>query len=177
MPKLKSSYKIFIFLTAVAAAIWLGSYVSRFSAFYNIFAGPELDIRGDLNPESIRGIFFGLLSPLSTSIFSYFSFLVFFYLSVIFSGLNIKRHGWLFISLLMVTLTAPFEIFLIWKYDIEMLYQILSSQFDSLELVSFYIDRIKMFSFMPFVMVLTIITLFGLFIFRPFEMKNDQNEA
>lgn len=177
MPKLKPSYKIFIFLTAVSAAIWLGSYISRFSTFYNIFAGPELDIRADLNPEAIRGLFFGLLSPLSTSIFSYFAFLIFFYLSVIFSGMNIKRHGWLFISLVMVTLTAPFEIFLIWKYDIDMLFQIFSTEFKALDLVGFYIDRIKMFSFMPFVMVLTIITLFGLFIFRPFEMKNDKNET
>lgn len=177
MIKQKTHFTVLTFLTSIASIIWIGSYISRFSVFYNIFSGPELTINSFLNNEALYGLLYGMYAPLGTSIFSYFVFLVFFYLTIFSSGLSLKRHGWLFISLIMVTLTAPLELYLVWKYDLEIFFRVYSTKFNPQEIIDFYITRIKTFSFMPFVMILTVITLFGLFIFRPLEMTGSSDET
>ncbi len=175
MIKNKSLRNFLILLAAVSGAVWFGSYITRFSAFYFLFEGPELAMKALFQTEMLRGFLYGLIPSLSISIFAYLAFLLCFYLWVFTSGLSLKNEGWLFISLVLITLTAPFELYLIWKYDYKLFAMLYYSQFNPENSVQFYIERIKTFSFMPIVSLLDLVTVFGLFYYRPF-VKKQENE-
>lgn len=172
MHKLNNISKILLTITLIFGSIWLGGYIARHLVIYQFF-DPEnfrlLDIyNNSTSQNSIRLI----QSLLVLNIVTYSVFLTFLLLFIIISKVNLKRNGWIFICLMIVLITAPFEIFLLTK-DYDILLQIMNNSFDTLNVLTLIQKRIEVLSSFSIIEVFAYISMFFLIIFKPLTKLNE----
>jgi len=166
MNKLTKTAKFFLYVFVASGAIWLGSYITRLSAFYQLFQAAEFTLKEFVNDQNIAGIFQTLIAAVSINIIFYLLMIVSFIFFVITSKLNLKQNGWLFISVVLILLTAPFEVYLMLiDYTIVML--VLNEGFNPQEVLNLVIKRFTVLSSFPLVEILSYLAIIYLFLFQP----------
>ena len=88
---------------------------------------------------------------------------ILFYLT---NNLRLRFNGWLFIILIAVLITLPFEIYLM-LIDYKVIITLLNSSFDSAQIILLLRDRIKDLSSFPIVVLLTYLSFYYFIIFQP----------
>jgi hypothetical protein len=166
MKNISTLSKYFAFLTLAAGSIWIGSYISRLFSVYRLFVGPDLSLQSYINSQNVDWILISLLpiliTPFITFIIMIFSFLWF----IVISKIKLKDNGWLFIILVAVLITLPFEIYLM-TIDYKIITQLMSSSIDSNQIINLLKERISLLSSFPIVIILTYFSFFFFIIFRP----------
>lgn len=165
--------KTIAFIAAAAFTLWLGSYFSRLLVVYQLFDAETLQLKSIYDNNVLNQVFYTILPLLLTNISAYLTFLIFFILFIFISKIKLKQNGWLFIILLIVLVTAPFELFLIYK-DYQIVNLILGLNPDSLKILETVKDRMLILNSFSLIEVFCFIAIIFLTIFKPLK-KNNEN--
>ena len=84
--------------------------------------------------------------------------------------LSLRFNGWLFIILIAILVTFPFEIYLM-LIDYKVVIALISGSFDSEQVITLLRDRIKDLSSFPIVALLTYLSFYYFIIFKPITKK------
>jgi len=172
MKNLSIFSKTVLLFTIIFFTVWLGGYIARQIAVYQLFEPVELNLKTFYNSSNLSSAF-SLLVPLIISNFiTYTCFLLLFLTFIVTSKLNLRRNGWLFIITLIIIITAPFEIYLsLIDYKIIRLglANINESNF-ILELTKERLTKLNSFSLIEIFSYLAIIFLV---LFRPLQKSNE----
>lgn len=163
--------KIFAVLALISAAIWVGSYLSRLFLVYQLFEGPDLILRGYINNENINGILFSIYPSF---VLHFAAFIIMFITTVLFyltSKINLRFNGWLFIILIAIIITTPFEIYLM-LIDYQVIMMLYSNSFDSNTVINLLRNRIKDLSSYSIVAILTYLSFYYFIVFQPLTKKD-----
>lgn len=170
MKNISTISKFFAVLSLIAAAIWVGSYLSRLFLVYQLFEGPDLILKSYITNENINGILFSILPSF---VVHFIAFIVMFLSTIIFylnSKINLRYNGWLFIILIAIIITTPFEIYLM-LIDYKIIMMLNNGSFDSNIVISLLRDRIKDLSSYSIVAILTYLSFYYFIVFQPLTKK------
>ena len=162
--------KIFAVLSLMAASIWVGSYLSRLFVVYNLFEGQDLVLQKYITNENINGI---LLSLLPSILVHFIAFIVMILSALLFyftNKVNLRFNGWLFIILIAVIITVPFEIYLM-TIDYRIITMLNGTSFNSVTVIELLKDRIQNLSSYPIVAILTYLSFYYFIVFQPLIKK------
>lgn len=173
MNNLTKISKSFLFISLSALAVWLGGYLVRQLVIYQFFEPENLLLRPIYNSNNLPAVLITIAPILVFNIITFLIFLISILLFLFISKINLKKEGWFFICLLIIFITAPFEIYLMLKD-----YSILKSIFLTNMQPELIIAQIKdrMISLSSFTLI-EIFSYFGfifLFVFKPLR-KHDEN--
>ncbi len=166
MKNISTVSKIFAFLALTASAIWIGSYLTSLLAVYQLFEGADLTLKQYITDENINGILFTLLPIIVTPFITFIVMIVSFILFIVFSKINLRQNGWLFIILIAVLITLPFEVYLM-SIDYKIISILQNSTFDSNQVLLLLKERITKLSSFPLIIMLTYISFYYFIIFKP----------
>lgn len=166
MKALSKISKIFLFLFVSTGAVWLGSYITRLSLFYNLFQANEFVLKEFVSEQNMVEIFKTLTASITINLIFYLLMLSTFLTFIISSKLSLKQNGWLFISMILILLTAPFELYLC-VIDYKILSQVLSADFAANDTLKLIIERFTIFSSFPIVEILSYFAVAYFFLFQP----------
>lgn len=166
MNKLNNPSKLFLFLFVASGAIWLGSYITRLSLFYQLFQATELTLKEFVTGQNISGIFQTLIAAISINLIFYLLMIASFIIFVLTAKLSLKQNGWLFISVVLILITAPFELYLM-LIDYNIVSQIFSGNFDPKLILTLVVKRFTILSSFPIVEILSYFAVIYLFLFQP----------
>jgi len=87
------------------------------------------------------------------------------------SKINLRYNGWLFIILIAIIITIPFEIYLM-LIDYKIIMMLNNGSFDSNTVISLLRDRIKDLSSYSIVAILTYLSFYYFIVFQPLTKKD-----
>lgn len=163
--------KIFAVLSLISGAIWVGAYLSRLFLVYQLFEGPDLILKTYITHENVNGILFSILPSFVVHFVAFIVMLLSTLIFYISSKINLRYNGWLFIILIAIIITTPFEIYLM-LIDYKVIMMLNSGSFDSNAVISLLRDRIKDLSSYSIVALLTYLSFYYFIIFQPLVKKD-----
>ena len=172
MKKNSTLSNIFAVVSLIGTSIWIGSYLTRLFLVYQLFEGTDLILKTYINESNINGILFSLLPAIIVHFVSFFVMIISIVLFCLTSKLSLRFNGWLFIILIAVVITLPFEIYLM-LIDYKLIIALISGSFDSHLIISLLRDRIKDLSSFSIVALLTYLSFYYFIVFQPFTKKNE----
>jgi len=176
MEKLNKLSKIFLYISTLSGIIWLGSYISRILVTYQLFKPKGLQLKDYVNEQNLYGILYTISSAISITFVLFIVFLISFFIFILTSKINLKKEGWLFITLVIILITAPFEIYLM-TIDYKIISKVFFSIFDSNEILQLYVKRIKQINSFPLIEIFSYFGIIYLFLFQPLKLKStDENK-
>ena len=173
MKSVSTISKIFAAMSLIAVSIWVGSYFTRLFLVYQLFEGTDLILKSYINESNINGILYSLLPALMVQFISFIVMIISIILFYLTSNLSLRFNGWLFIILMGVLITLPFEIYLM-IIDYKIIIALMSGSFDSAQIIILLRDRIKNLSSFPIVVLLTYLSFYYFIVFQPFTNKVEQ---
>jgi len=176
MKNLNFFSKIILSISLASGALWLGSYTTKLFAFFNLFETNQsnlLILKSNLINVDLKPLIYELMPVISLSLISYLVFLLFSFLFLLISKINLKENGWLFISLMIVIICLPFEFALSLK-DYKLLRMIFDNYQNVPEMIELIKTRITMLSSFPIISLVLHYSIFFLFVFKPLTKKNKQ---
>ena len=174
MKKISVISKTFAVLSLIAGSIWIGSYLTRLFAVYQIFEGPDLIIKSYINDSNRDGILFALLPIFVVHFVAFIIMIISTSLFFLTSKLNLRNNGWLFIIVVAVIITLPFELYLM-LIDYKVIIALNNGSFDGIIMISLLRDRIKDLSSFSIVALLTYISFFYFIVFQPLTKNTSEN--
>lgn len=166
MDKLNKISKSLLYLFVVSGTIWLGSYVTRLSLFYNLFRSDELVLKEYVNNQNISGIFTTLIAAVSINMIFYLIMILSFVFFFVTAKLNLKLNGWLFISVILILVCLPFELYLM-SIDYKFVMMVWKGSFNSQEALQLVLKRFTIISSFSVVEILSYLAVIYLFLFQP----------
>ena len=166
--------KVLAFLSLLSGIIWLGSYLTRMIISYSHF-----DIRLSLlvtaDNEVLKSILMTVNPAVIATFISYIIFIITFTLFIIFSKINLKKNGWLFIIVLIVYVTFPFEAYLM-TFDYKLIYELnFNKLFNPGYCMGLIRERFIRLNGFPVVIVLSYCSIVYFLLFKPFS-NNTKDE-
>ncbi|NMB81284.1 MAG: hypothetical protein GYA14_05655 [Ignavibacteria bacterium] len=173
MTKLNKLSKLFLFLTIVFGSLWLGSYLIRQLVVYQFFEPEGLALRSYYNQLNLDAVIKTIAPILVSNIILYLFYLVFFLIFLFVSKIKLKEEGWFLITILVIFITAPFELYLLYKdYKIvDQVYFAISTP--SLDLIALLKERMQSLSSFALIEIFSYIGIVFLFIFKPLRKTNE----
>ncbi len=164
--------RIFLFISSSAGIVWIGSYVARLSLAYQLFYGNYFSLKSYVTAQNLPGILTTLNPGIILSGIAYLVFIISFIIFLASSGISLKKNGWLFISMLLIFITMPFELFLMVKFDYKIINAVSSGTFNGTEVLNYYIARFKVLGSFPLIELISYGAVIFFIIFRPFNIKS-----
>ena len=131
-------------------------------------------LKSYVNDKNLYGILYTISSSVTLTFILFIIFIVSFIIFLLTSKVSLKKEGWLFVSLLIIAVTAPFELYLM-TIDYKIITKVFYSIFDEKEVLGLFIKRLKLISGFSLIEIFSYIAIIGLFIFQPLKMK-EKNE-
>ncbi|QQS37941.1 MAG: hypothetical protein IPM56_08385 [Ignavibacteriales bacterium] len=174
MRKSSKVSNIFLFIASLSGALWTGSYLLRTFISYWFFEPEDFVLKAFITTENMAGITYSLTPVVSTTLILYLVFITTFILYIITTDLKLKLNGWLFISLLIVLVTLPFEAYLM-TIDYKMISFLTSATYDPEMIIDLIRKRFNVLGNFPIVILFCYFSLFYFIIFRPFTKKINED--
>lgn len=172
MKNLRLPAKIFLFISLLSGALWMGSYLARLIISYQLFEETGFNLKPFVTQENIPGIFETIGPVIILTLISYVIFIITYIIFIISAKLNLKKNGWLFITTLIIFLTFPFELYLM-TIDYKMIMTINSNNFSTLQLINLITERYRVFSSFPLIELFCYFGVIYFILFQPLKMKTD----
>jgi hypothetical protein len=173
MKKLGLFSKIAMYVSVTSGALWLGGYFLRMIVVYQLFQGPELNLRSFISNQNLGGILSMLNSADLTTGLLYVVFISSFLIFLITSGLKLKNNGWLFISAVIIFVTMPFEIYLM-SIDYKIFSIVNAGVFDAKHVLGLYINRLNSLGSFSIVEILSYFSVLYFIIFQPLKRHAEE---
>lgn len=170
MNNLPKIAKIFYYIFFLSLSLWLGSYASRIFTSYQLFEPTELLLKSFYNSDFLYQVFYTINPIILIHCISFIIMILSFTFFLLFSKLNLKINGWLFISTVFIYLSLPFEIYLM-TIDYNIFKNVFYGLKDNQFILQLIIKRIKVLSSFPLIEILFYCAILFLFLFRPLTKK------
>lgn len=170
MKNISTISKIFAVLSLITLSIWLGVYISRLFLVYQLFEGPDLILKSFISDQNIDGILTAMMPSIVTHFTAFILMIVSFILFYSTSKIKLRYNGWLFIILIAVLITLPFEIYLM-LIDYNFIKLVYSGSFDASQIIDLLRDRIKDLSSFSLVEIFTYLSFYYFIVFQPLSKK------
>ena len=100
--------KLFTLIAAISGCIWLGSYATRMIISYQLF-DIDMKIASYINDNNLE-IILKIISPsINTTFVLFVTFIIAFTIFLFTSDIKLKENGWMFITVVIIYTTLPFE--------------------------------------------------------------------
>ncbi len=172
MSNLSKTSKLFLVITFISYALWIGSYCAKNLVFFQFFEPETMALKSIYANADFLSIFFSVFPVVTLNVVTYFIFILFFMLFVFTSKLKLRWNGWLFISLLVIVLTMPVEIYLIAKYDWNFIVDVNRMKITADSAIEMIKQRVSKFGMYSFISIFSTLSIVFFFIFRPLT-KNE----
>lgn len=166
MKKISTFSKTFATLSIISGSIWLGAYFLRLFLNYQLFEGPDLELKTYVTSENLNGILYTLLPSVIVTFVSFIILIIFFLLFLVSSKVSLKHNGWLFIITIILLVTLPFEVYLM-MIDYRLLLNLFTGTFDSHLIIKLVRDRILNLSSFPIVELFCYMSFYYFIVFQP----------
>jgi hypothetical protein len=173
MKNISAISKTFVVLSLIAGSIWIGSYLTRLFAVYQLFEGPDLIIKSYINENNRDGILFSLLPIFVVHFVAFIITIITSLLFLLTSKLKLRYNGWLFIIVVAMIITLPFEVYLM-LIDYKIIIALNNGSFDGINMISLLRDRIKDLSSFSIVALLTYVSFFYFIVFQPLTKNTSE---
>jgi hypothetical protein len=150
--------------------LWLGTYLSRLLLTYQLFMPKDFILKSFVSPLNLGGILTTINSSVTVTLILFPVFFLSFILFLFTSKVNLKQEGWLFIILLIVFITAPFEAYLM-TIDYNIVMKVFYGNFDPNQILQLYIKRLKVLGSFPLIEIFSYFGVVYFAIFQPLKMK------
>jgi hypothetical protein len=171
MNKTNKFSSTFLSIASVSGIFWMGSYLLRMILTYQIFDETTSVLKPYLNNSNLNGILFTLNPAVITTFVLFITFIVFFVLFLLTAKINLKKNGWLFIIVILVIITAPFEIYLM-TIDYKIFTLVYNGSFNTGEIITLLMKRLKDLSSFSLIELFCYCTIVFLTIFQPLKQEN-----
>ncbi len=174
MEKISKLSKVFSSVALLSGGLWLGAYIERLFITFMLFKKEGLILKDFVNDSNLSGI----LTTISPSVLITFIFYVILFISftlfLLISKISLKQNGWLFIITLLIYITLPFEAYLM-TFDYKMILEIISGAQNSSYLLGLTIDRFRLLSGFPVIIIFSYLSIPFFIVFKPFTatIKNE----
>lgn len=158
--------KINLFIVVSSFIIWLGTYIARHLAIYQLFEPEGLVLRSIYDSNNLNAVWHSLTPLLVSSLITFPVFILTFLTYLFISKVSLKKEGWLFISLLIILVTAPFEIFLMMR-DYRIVNLLLSNVAEPMKILDMIRERITILSSFSLIEIFSYLAIVFLSIFKP----------
>ncbi len=173
MDKLSKFSKIFLFLTSVFGALWLGGYLTRQLVVYQFFNPEDLSLRSVYNNHNLDAAIKTIAPIFVSNLILYLFFLITFLIFIVTTKIKFRLEGWLLFITLIVLITAPFEIYLIVR-DYKIISDIyLSADVSAATILNQIKERMQLLSSFSIIEILSFIGIIFLVIFKPLRKANE----
>lgn len=175
MKKIKSEIidKLLQSIILISGSVWLGSQITKILTIYYFFQSDEfgrISLKNEILSETVNLIAYQLVPLFSVSLISYTIFIIFIIAYSIYIRKNIKKMGWLFISLAIIFLCLPFEIYLS-LIDFKLFELLFYRIGDSFSILSLFEKRIQSLSSFPIISIILHFITATLVIFKPLDNR------
>lgn len=164
--------KIFASVAIASGSIWLGSYLLKLFMVYQLFEPKNLSLKNkfiSIDMDVFLSVFLpAFITPFAAYVIMVICILIF----LLTTKISFKENGWLFITLMIVLLTLPFEIYLM-LIDYKIITMLIHNSFNSDMLLGLFVERITALNAFPLIQILSYISIFFLIIFKPLTIKKE----
>lgn len=167
MNNLSKTSKTILVFTFISYALWVGSYVAKNLLLFQFFEPETMALKNIFAKSDLFSIFYSFYPVITLNVVCYILFILLFILFVVTSRLNLRNNGWLFISLLVVLLTMPVEIYLIIKYEYNMIIDTNNMSLAVQPAIEMLKQRVAKFGMYSFVSIFSTLSIIFFFIFKP----------
>ena len=174
MENISKISRTFLYVAFLFFILWLGGYIARQIYIFQLFEPEELSLRDFFINKNLSGVFYSFIGLLLYNIISFLVFILFFSLFLLTSKINLKQEGWLLITVIIVFLTAPLEIFLL-TFDFNIVSRLLSAAFSNYTILTLLRERMTILGSFPLAEIFAYIFITYLILFRPFRLKPNEN--
>ena len=171
MKKLNVPARIFAVISVLAGAVWLGSYITRLVITYQIFEENSTAIKSTIASENLNFIIHAISPSVVLTFSVYIVFIIMFTFFLLSSDIKLKKSGWLMIIALIVYLTMPFEIYLMF-IDWKLIAATYFNQSGTSKLIKLVVERFENLRGFPIILIISYLTLPYFLIQQPFT-KNE----
>ncbi len=171
MENLNKISKSVLFLMIVAFAVFTGSYLTKLLLISQFFDAETMGLKSIYANQNLKFTLESLLPVFFVTLIFYISFLLCFILFLALSKINLKTNGWLFIVAITLLVTTPFEVYLIFKYDIKVISQLFSESFEQSYLIDLLKNRIIELGPFPLILLFSNILIIFLVTFKPLQKR------
>lgn len=169
MQNLNKISKSILFLAITSFVLFTGSYLSKLLMISQFFDAETMELKPIFVNNDLTMALQTLL-PIFTAVLTfYIAFLLFYILFIVMTKINLREYGWLFIITIILVVTTPFELYLIFKYDWIIIKQLLGMNFDSNYLIELIKNRIIALGPFPLVLLFSNFLVIFLSIFQPLQ--------
>lgn len=172
MANLSLVSKIFLFLAILFFSLFLGGYAARQMIVYQLFEPDGLSFKSIYDNQNLIVVLPTIMPAIIMNLVTYGMFLISFIVFILTSKIKVKYEGWLFAIILIIVVTAPFEIYL-GTIDLKIVSLILSNIVDVNQISELIKERLNVFSSFPLIKVFSFAAIIFLFLFQPLRKKNE----
>ncbi len=166
MKKISKTSASFLTAASLACILWMGSYLTRLMLSYQLFDDTVAAHKSYLNEQNMSAVLVTLNPAIMTTFVLFIVFLIFYFLFLFTSKLNLRKNGWLFIITVLVLITAPFEIYLM-TIDYRIFTSVNSGTFNSGDVLNLVMKRLTVLNSFSFIELLCYAAILFLAIFKP----------
>ena len=162
--------KLFTFIAAISGSIWLGTYATRMIISYQLF-GIDMKIASYINDNNLEGILKIISPSINTTFILFVIFIIAFTIFLFTSDIKLKENGWMFITVVVIYTTLPFEGYLM-IIDFKIISVLsFSDIIKSAHVMSLMRERFTSLGSFPIIILLSYCSLIYFLIFKPFTLK------
>jgi hypothetical protein len=170
MKNLKIFPKILLFFIVLSGALWIGSYFTRMLLSYQIFEGTNFSLKPYINDQNLAGILKSFEPVIISTFVLYIIFIITYIIFIITSKISLKNNGWLFIVIVIILLTMPFEIYLS-TIDYKIINLINSANFNPKQVLDLIVERFTVFGSFPVIELFCYGAIIYFLLFRPLKKQ------
>lgn len=173
--EISQSFKKFLeTLILIFGSVWIGSQLSKILTLYYFFQTDQygrISLKTEIMPDIINSISYQLTPIFSINLISYIIFILLILVYTFIIRKSLKQKGWLFISIIIIILCLPFEIYAsIFDFKIfEYSYYRIG---DSKTILSLFENRIISLSSFPLISIFLHLITYFLIIFKPLDKRS-----
>lgn len=163
--------KTILFLSVLSFVLFTGSYLTKINLIWQFFDAETIDLKSIYTGSDLSLVFKSLLPSFSITLISFFSFILFFAVYLIYSKINLKNNGWLFIILIILVVTTPFELYLFIKIDWKIIVELMKTNISQDFILSLLKKRLTILGPFPLILLFSYFVIIFLTVFKPFKNK------
>ncbi len=166
MKKISKISSSFLTVASLACIFWMGSSFIRLMLSYQMFDQTITSKKDYLNEQNLKAVLTTINPAVMTTFVLFIVFLIFYFLFLVTSKLNLRRNGWLFIITVLILVTAPFEIYLM-TIDYSIFTKVNSGLFNNSDVLNLIMKRLTVISSFSLIELLCYCSIIFLAIFKP----------
>lgn len=170
MHNLNRVSKFFLYTAVLSGSLWLGGYLMRLLVTYQLFQPKDFLLKYYVTAENLPGIIITLNPAIVFTLSLFPVFIITFAAFLLTSKIKLRQEGWLFIIILIILVTAPFEFYLM-TIDLKTSLKVLGGNFHTDEVLALYIKRNKVLSSFPLIEIFSYCSIVFLAVIKPLRMK------